>query len=162
MPFPSPNGILELLAQKISKCEIVVWQISHCVEDWSSRWIFNLTPAELRYACLCKQCRSRSVGFFRSQLIWIYTVIKYVNLYPQPGSSNLIGWKLKVGVASLLLSCWTRICPVVAYSVDPDHLASSEANYSGSTLFVIKYVNLYPQPGSSNLIGWKLKVGVAS
>ena len=24
--------------------------------------------------CLCKQCRSRSVGFFRSQLIWIFTV----------------------------------------------------------------------------------------
>ena len=23
---------------------------------------------------LCKQCRSRSAGFFRSQLIWIYTV----------------------------------------------------------------------------------------
>ena len=25
-------------------------------------------------SCLCKQCRSRSVGFFRSQLIWICTV----------------------------------------------------------------------------------------
>ena len=24
--------------------------------------------------CLCKQCRSRSVGFWRSQLIWIFTV----------------------------------------------------------------------------------------
>ena len=24
--------------------------------------------------CLCKQCRSRSVGFYRSQLIWICTV----------------------------------------------------------------------------------------
>ena len=34
--------------------------------------------------CLCKQCRSRSVGFFREEL----------------GSSNLIGWKLEVGVAS--------------------------------------------------------------
>ena len=39
---------------------------------------------------------------------------------------------------------------------------SEEANWSGSTLFVIKYVNLYQQPGSSNLIGWKLEVGVAS
>ena len=31
-------------------------------------------------------------------------------------------------------------------------------------LFVIKYryVNLYQQPGSSNLIGWKLEVGRAS
>ena len=25
-------------------------------------------------SCLCKQCRSRSVGFFRSQLIWICTI----------------------------------------------------------------------------------------
>ena len=28
--------------------------------------------------CLCKQCRSRSVGFWRSQLIWICTVCHYV------------------------------------------------------------------------------------
>ena len=40
-------------------------------------------------------------------------------------------------------------------SVDPDQLASKEANWSGSALFVIQYVNLYQQPGSSNLIGWK-------
>ena len=29
--------------------------------------------------CLSKQCRSRSVGFWRSQLIWICTVCHYVN-----------------------------------------------------------------------------------
>ena len=39
---------------------------------------------------------------------------------------------------------------------------SEEANWSESALFVIKYVNLYQQPGSSNLIGRKLEVGVAS
>ena len=39
--------------------------------------------------CLCKLCRSRSVALF---------VIKYVNLYQQPGSSNLTGWKLEVDV----------------------------------------------------------------
>ena len=33
-------------------------------------------------------------------------------------------------------------------SVDPDQHASKEANWSGSALFVIKYVNLYQQPGS--------------
>ena len=48
------------------------------------------------------------------------------------------------------------------YSVDPDQLASEEANWSGSALFAIKYVNLYQQSGSSNPIGWKLEVGVAS
>ena len=35
---------------------------------------------------------------------------------------------------------------------------SEEANWSGSALFVIKYVNLYQQSGSSNLIGWKLEI----
>ena len=50
---------------------------------------------------------------------------------------------------------------VSANSVDPDPLASEEANWSGSALFVIKYVNFYQKPGSSNLIGWKLEVGVA-
>ena len=31
---------------------------------------------------------------------------------------------------------------------------SEEANWSGSALFEIKYVNFYQKPGSSNLIGW--------
>ena len=53
-------------------------------------------------------------------------------------------------------------CPVLANSVDPDQLASLEANWSGSALFVIKHVNLNQKPRSSNLFGWKLDVGVAS
>ena len=53
-------------------------------------------------------------------------------------------------------------CPVLANSVDPDQLASEEANWSGPALFVIKYVNYYPKPESSYLIGWKSEVGVAS
>ena len=48
---------------------------------------------------------------------------------------------------------WTWIYPAFANSVDPDQLASEEANWSGSALFAIKYVNLYEQSGSSNLIG---------
>ena len=47
-------------------------------------------------------------------------------------------------------------------SVDPDQMASSEANWSGSALFAIKCVNLYQQPGSSNLIGLKIETVVAS
>ena len=50
--------------------------------------------------------------------------------------------------------------PALANSVDQDQLASSEANWSESA--VIKYVNLYQQPGSSNLTGWKLEVGATS
>ena len=52
--------------------------------------------------------------------------------------------------------------PAFANSVDPDQLASEEANWSGSAPFVIMYVSLYQQLGSSNLTGWKLEVGVAS
>ena len=36
-----------------------------------------------------KQCRSRSVGFFRSQLIWIYTVCKD-RVYPGSAGQGLI------------------------------------------------------------------------
>ena len=53
--------------------------------------------------------------------------------------------------------------PLLSNSADPDQLGSEEeANWYGSALFAIKYVNLYQQPGSSNLIGWKLEVGMAS
>ena len=41
-------------------------------------------------------------------------------------------------------------------------MASPEANWSGSALFAIQYVNLYQQPWSSDLIGWKLEMGVTS
>ena len=60
------------------------------------------------------------------------------------------------------LSCWTQICPAFTNSEDPDQLASEEASWSGSALFAIKYVNLYQPSGSSNLIGWKLEVGVVT
>ena len=54
------------------------------------------------------------------------------------------------------------MCPAFANSADPDQLASEEANWSGSALFAIKYDNLYQQSGSSNLIGWKLEMDMAS
>ena len=53
-------------------------------------------------------------------------------------------------------------CLVLANSVDPDQMASEEAIWSGSALFVIKYVIFYQKSRSSNLIGWKLEVGMAS
>ena len=56
-------------------------------------WLLTLVLPNPDKPCLCKQCRSRSIGFWRSQLILTCTVaIKYVNLYQQPWSSNLIGW----------------------------------------------------------------------
>ena len=58
----------------------------------------------------------------------------------------------------LTLLLLNTTCDVLANSVDPDQ----EANWSGSALFVIQYVKMYQQPGSSNLIDWKLEVGTAS
>ena len=55
----------------------------------------------------------------------------------------------------LTLVLLTRIWPAFAKSVE-------EANWSGSALFVIQYVNLYQQFGLSNLIGWQLEMGMAS
>ena len=66
------------------------------------------------------------------------------------------------GYANKPLSCWTPIYAAFANSADLDQLASEEANWSGSALFVIQYENLYQKPESSNLIGWKLDVGMAS
>ena len=62
----------------------------------------------------------------------------------------------------LTLVLLNRIYSAFANSVDPDQLASEEANRSGSALFTIKYVKVYQQSGSSKLIGRKLEVGLAS
>ena len=57
---------------------------------------------------------------------------------------------------------WTRIYPAIANSIDQDQLASEEANWSGSALFVIQYGNICQQSRLSNLIGCQLEIGVAS
>ena len=62
-------------------------------------------------------------------------------------------------ILNLTLLLLNMTCPVLANSVDPGQL---EANWSESALFVIKYVNFYQKLRSSNLIGWKLEVGMAS
>ena len=54
-----------------------------------------------------------------------------------------------------------RIYPAFANSVNPDQLASEEANWSESALFANQYGNLHQQYGSRNLIGWQLEVGMA-
>ena len=76
----------------------------------------NFQPIRLLDADCCykftkvngKQCRSRSVGFFRSQLIWIYTVCKgrvypgsagqgfrKENIFAYLLSGTLVGWQLQ-------------------------------------------------------------------
>ena len=84
----------------------------------------------------------------------------FVYVSQDPKDQLLLGWVSLLKTLTLLLLNTT--CPVLANSVDPDQLASEEANWSGSALFVIKYVNFYQKLRSSNLIGWKLEVGVSS
>ena len=48
-------------------------------------------------------------------------------------------WKRKKRLTLILLFTAT---PTFANSADPDQMASEEAIWSGSTLFVIKFVNL--------------------
>ena len=42
--------------------------------SWKIVFLLTLVLLNPDIPCLCKQCRSRSVGFWRSQLIWICTV----------------------------------------------------------------------------------------
>ena len=113
------------------------------------------------------------IGFYLEVPLWGEFSMRTYNIYfcrkwekkylDTPIISGDKFWSLyllfKYMLTLLLLS---MTCPVLANSVDPDQLASEEANWSGSALFVIKYVNFYQTPGSNNLIGWKLEVGVAS
>ena len=51
--------------------------------------------------------------------------------------------------------------PTFTNNVDPDQMASEETIWSGSTLFVIQFVNLNKNIIWCNLIGWYSEMGVA-
>ena len=55
--------------------------------------------------CLCKQCRSRSVGFWRSQLIWICTVCHKVCEFIAKIWIKWFDWlKIRSGCGKLIYS----------------------------------------------------------
>ena len=67
--------------------------------------LFNPCPAEPGYTLFCKQCRSRSVGFFRSQLIWICTVCHQVCKFITKIWIKLSDWlKIRSGCGFLIYS----------------------------------------------------------
>ena len=88
--------------------------------------------------------------FFRENSVWHWM--------------NIVSFLERVRKIFQIVVCWIfrDHAEHDMHRVDPDQLASEEANWSGSALFVIKYVNFYQKSRSSNLIGWKLKVGMAS
>ena len=65
----------------------------------------NPCPAETGYILFCKQCRSRSVGFWRSQLIWICTVCHQVCKFITKIWIKLSDWlKIRSGCGFLIYS----------------------------------------------------------
>ena len=56
---------------------------------------------------LCKQSRSRSVGFWRSQLIWICTVWHWISEFISTTWIKLFDWlKIGSGCGILIYSAW--------------------------------------------------------
>ena len=55
-----------------------------------------------------KQCRSRSVGFFRSQLIWISTVCKG-RVYPGSAGQGLKSQALQIGISAFSFKAEDKI-----------------------------------------------------
>ena len=60
-----------------------------------------------------------------------------------PPSRNTAFPSHQMAIMHLTLLLLNTTCPFLANSADPDE----EANWSGSALFVIKYVNFYQKPG---------------
>ena len=64
---------------------------------------------------------------------------------PQNVASDQGVLSLALSQQFLTLLLLNMLYPVIANSVDPNQLASEEANWSGSALFVVKDVNFYPK-----------------
>ena len=69
---------------------------------------------------------------------------QFVILYISQNSGNGKGSNEKQNAIHLLILVLLNlghVLPLQMYSADPDQLASEEANWSGSALFAVKYVN---------------------
>ena len=65
-----------------------------------------------------------------------------VGLHSLPFSQQFLDTLVGGEIDLLTLILLFTTTPTFANCVDPDQLASEEANWSGSALFAIKYVNL--------------------
>ena len=86
------------------------------------------------------------------QIVWIAWNVKACFLGKIKKNINLSSAEYAHRVLTLILLFTTT--PNFANSVDPDQMASEEAIWSGSTLFVIQFVNLNENIIWCNLIGW--------
>ena len=95
-----------------------------------------LLPVDVSKNCWMsgKQCSLRSDAAFCS--VWSGTAL-FAQVYLPPNLG-----KYSTNWLQLTLVLLNPDIPCFANSVDPDQLASEEANWSGSALFAIKYMNL--------------------
>ena len=115
----------------------------------------NRSPGTIFFVAVC------SISYFTHIFDVIYDLVGIT--CNRPYLCGFYRWvNADESLTNLTLVMLNPDIPAFANSVDPDQLASEEANWSGSALFSIKYVNLYQQSWSSNLIGWKIEMGVAS
>ena len=78
------------------------------------------------------------------------------------GAENMKRRKILMTTLYIIHSSHREISPSPAEAGCTMHLETAEeANGSGSALFVIQYVNLYQQTGSSNLNGWQSGRGIS-
>ena len=93
-------------------------------------------------------------SFFFRKTVWDFMEALFSQKSEKKTNNNkkTFDWHLQQSEWCFNPSFAEHNMPVLANSVDPDQFA----------LFVIKYVNFYQKPRSSNLTGWKLEVGMAS
>ena len=80
-----------------------------CAFPQSVQGLYHLTLVMLNLdmSCLCKQCRSRLVDFFRSQLICICTVCHLVSEFISTICIKESDWlKIRNGHGNLIYSAW--------------------------------------------------------
>ena len=111
---------------------------------------YNSSPCTSYRRVKNKQCRSRSVGFFRSQLIWIYTVCK-ARVYPGSAGQGLKERQFKwiptryafivcsicssTALSTLLRSCQASLflCVAVLRPSQPNGVMSSPVSLPNHT-----------------------------
>ena len=111
------------------------------------------------------------------RLIWVYIicrgmsgpVLRIVKIYNNTQIFNVF---IQVCLFVSIFFVVANINPYPAFtttstctfsnSIDPDQMVSSEAIWSGSTLFVIQFENLNKNIKWCNLIGWWSEMGVAN
>ena len=111
--------------------------------------ILTLVLLDPDIPCLCKQCRSRSVGFWRSQLIRICTVSLQVCKFVSTTWIKYSDWlKIRSGCGILIYSAWKGLTFIDfrQHTIDTLKYQLSQGNAESLTEQITSGVNLFNQP----------------